>query len=123
LAIRNAARSGFSASAAEWERALLFAMVWVARSAPAAFGFFRLKKAGVFRVEIKEKRHTFGFGFEIGFTVGGIHGAVERLVALEQNGWHGQRIVKIGKHSAFCYIKTKWEGFARGERRRNTMIC
>ena len=38
----------------------------------AALGFFQGEKAGVFLIEIKEKRNAFGFGFEIGFPSSGI---------------------------------------------------
>jgi hypothetical protein len=51
------------------------------------------------------RQAALGFGFEIGFAASGIYGVVERLVGFEQDGRHGQRIVKIGKHSASCHIK------------------
>ena len=43
----------------------------------APFWFFRRKEVGVFLIELKEKRHAFGFCFEIGFAVICIDSAVE----------------------------------------------
>jgi len=36
------------------------------------FGFFQRKEAGIFLIQFKQKRHTLGFGLEIGFAVGSI---------------------------------------------------
>jgi hypothetical protein len=62
----------------------------------AAFGCLRREKAGVFLIQFKQKRDAFGFGIEIGFTVGGIHGAIKRLVGFEQNRRRPSMAVPIG---------------------------
>jgi hypothetical protein len=46
------------------------------------------------------RQAALGFGFEIGFAISGVYGAVERLVGFEQNRRHGERIAEIGKQIA-----------------------
>jgi hypothetical protein len=58
----------------------------------------RLQAAiGVFLIQIKQKRHPFGFGLEILLSVGGVNGFVEFLMGFQQYGRHGERVIKVGK--------------------------
>lgn len=51
-------------------------------------------------ISLKQKGHTFALGGEGGAAIGGVHGAVQRLVGPQQHRRHGQGIIQIRQRAA-----------------------
>ena len=59
--------------------------------------FICRQQAGELLVALEQELNTLRIAGEGGFTVAGIHGAVEGLVGFDQRGRHGERVVEVGE--------------------------